>query len=64
MNAQPAAFGKAEEHLFAVRLRTQQRRAAQRFSEGRDVRPAEDFFVGVQLHGENLPCKPRPHCLR
>ena len=60
MNAQPAAFGEAEEHLFAVRFGIQQCRTAQRFAEGRDVRPAEDFFAGAQLHGENLPAQTPP----
>jgi hypothetical protein len=50
MNAQPAAFGKAEEHLFAVRFGTQQGRTAQRGLEGGDVRPSEHLFFGVQLH--------------
>lgn len=63
MNAQPAAVGEAEEQLFAVRLGTQQRRAAQRFPESREVSPAEDFFAGAQLHGENLPLQTPPPLL-
>src|ERR1039458_9203672 len=54
MNAQPAAFGKAEEQLFAVRFGTEQRRTAQCSLERPGIHSAEDVFVGMQLHGENL----------
>jgi hypothetical protein len=54
VNADPAAFGKAKEHLFAVGFGTEQRGPAQGFLEGADIRPAKDFFIGVQVDGKNL----------
>jgi len=59
MDAQPAAFGKAEEHLFAVRLGTQQRRAAQGFWRRR--RPSAKYFLAAfNCTARIFRCKPRP----
>jgi hypothetical protein len=54
VDSHPGLFGKAKEHLFAVRLRIQQPGAGESLAEDRRVAPPKNPFPGVKVDGDDL----------
>ncbi len=54
VNPEPVVPGKDEQHLFSPGVRAQQFLPNEMAFEGADVAAAEDSFLAMQLHGDNL----------